>query len=339
MPLTKDWETLDRLFNLCWRRRGDGIGSATIDVCVSIKSTGISEICSVPLTVGGPVYRKRTAEVDLAKSGIYYWTDGILLGRMDLSKSADELPSIPRSGKPPFVRNTFPSAPGDARTSTVIRESLELIASDGTLVGTRSRLAALILEIAKGTYVSSEGMYSREAIREDELLRLTCALTLADVWNQHLVIEPAAGFDLELRTVVANIRRKFRQAVDYDWVVPRTTVSEVTYRNQMIANATEALKQIVAISLRPNDETARFKTFRALLDEYQIVGVLSVDPFSKAQQFDRLAAPASYELLLPIRRADDKFDLVPINPSALSNTLSATQSPHAPIIVLSQPHQ
>lgn len=106
---------------------------------------------------------------------------------------------------------------------------------DGSLIGTRKQMIQLITQISFGDYASLSK-------REDSLLRLWCVLNLVDFWMEELAIDKSIGIDQRLFDAQEQVREKFSQVVNYDWVVTRLEKNDLEERARLLSRASDALK-------------------------------------------------------------------------------------------------
>jgi hypothetical protein len=202
---------------------------------------------------------------------------------------------------------------------------------DGTLIGTRKLMIQLITQIATGDNAASSK-------REDSLLRLWCVLNLVDFWNDELAFDKGIGIDQELFDAAAQVREKFSQAVDYDWVVTRLDKNDLEERARLVNRASEALKIFAAISASNKEisDTTIFGGLEDALVEVKVAGVVEVNPFLRTRSVQLIDPDSATPLLILVQSKLNKFEFVSFQPSTIEQTLATYKSPYAPLLVFSQ---
>ena len=301
--------------------------SAATRIAGRITGSGMADICAVPLKKGSPVYRKRADEVNLATADP--WTDGVMRSIADILTDWEKLEPLIKSQSKGYDR--VPNDAGDCPTSKKIRELLSVMVKDGTLIGTRKLMMQLITQIATGDNAASSK-------REDSLLRLWCVLNLVDFWMEELAFDTSNGIDQKLFDGAAQVREKFSQAVDYDWVVTRLEKNDLEERAQMINRASEALKIFAAISASNKEisDTTIFGGLEDALVEVKVAGVVEVNPFLRTRSLQVIDPDSAAPLLMLVQSKLNKFEFVSFQPSTIEQTLATYKSPYAPLLVFSQ---
>ena len=301
--------------------------SAITRIAGRINGSGMTDICAVPLKKGSPVYRKRADEVNLATADP--WTDGVMRSIADMLTDWEKLEPLIKSQSKGYDR--VPNDAGDCPTSKKIRELLPVMVKDGTLIGTRKLMIQLITQIAAGDNAASSK-------REDSLLRLWCVLNLVDFWMEELAFDTGIGIDQKLFEAAAQVREKFSQAVDYDWVVTRLEKNDLEERARLINRASEALKIFAAISAS-NKEISDKTIFGGLEDalvEVKVAGVVEVNPFLRTRSLQLIDPDSAMPLLMLVQSKFNTFEFVSFQPSTIEQTLATYKSPYAPLLVFSQ---
>ncbi len=301
--------------------------SAATRIAGRITGSGMTDVCAVPLKKGSPVYRKRADEVNLATADP--WTDGVMRSIADMLTEWNKLEPLIKSQSKGYDR--VPNDAGDCPTSKKIRELLPVMVKDGTLIGTRKLMIQLITQIAAGDNAASSK-------REDSLLRLWCVLNLVDFWMEELAFDKTIGFDQKLFDAAAQVREKFSQAVDYDWVVTRLEKNDLEERARLVNRASDALKTFAAISAnnREISDTTIFAGLEDALGEVKVAGVVAVNPFLRTRVLQPIDPDNTAPLLLLVQAKANKFEFVSFQPSTLEQTLATYKSPCAPMLVFSQ---
>ena len=301
--------------------------SAATRIAGRITGSGMADICAVPLKKGSPVYRKRADEVNLATADP--WTDGVMRSIADMLTDWEKLEPLIKSQSKGYDR--VPNDAGDCPTSKKIRELLSVMVKDGTLIGTRKLMIQLITQIAAGDNAASSK-------REDSLLRLWCVLNLVDFWMEELAFDKGIGIDQKLFDAAAQVREKFSQAVDYDWVVTRLEKNDLEERARLINRASEALKIFAAISANNNEisDTTIFGGLEDVLVEVKVAGVVEVNPFLRTRSLQLIDPDSATPLLILVQSKLNKFEFVSFQPSTIEQTLATYKSPYAPLLVFSQ---
>ena len=301
--------------------------SAATRIAARINGSGMTDICAVPLKKGSPVYRKRADEVNLATADP--WTDGVMRSIADMLTDWEKLEPLIKSQSKGYDR--VPNDAGDCPTSKKIRELLSVMVKDGTLIGTRKLMMQLITQIAAGDNAASSK-------REDSLLRLWCVLNLVDFWMEELAFDTSIGIDQKLFDAAAQVREKFSQAVDYDWVVTRLEKNDLEERAQLINRASEALKIFAAISASNKEisDTTIFGGLEDALVEVKVAGVVEVNPFLRTRSLQVIDPDSAAPLLMLVQSKLNKFEFVSFQPSTIEQTLATYKSPYAPLLVFSQ---
>ena len=302
--------------------------SAATRIAGRITGSGMADICAVPLKKGSPVYRKRADEVNLATADP--WTaDGVMRSIADMLTDWKKLEPLIKSQSKGYDR--VPNDAGDCPTSKKIRELLPVMVKDATLIGTRKLMIQLITQIAAGDNAASSK-------REDSLLRLWCVLNLVDFWMEELAFDTSNGIDQKLFDAAAQVREKFSQAVDYDWVVTRLEKNDLEERAQMINRASEALKIFAAISASNKEisDTTIFGGLEDALVEVKVAGVVEVNPFLRTRSLQLMDPDSAAPLLMLVQSKLNKFEFVSFQPSTIEQTLATYKSPYAPLLVFSQ---
>ena len=301
--------------------------SAATRIAGRINGSGMTDLCAVPLKKGSPVFRKRTDEVNLATADP--WTDGVMRSISDILTDWEKLEPLIKSQSKGYDR--VPNDAGDCPTSKKIRELLPVMVKDGTLIGTRKLMIQLITQIAAGDNAASSK-------REDSLLRLWCVINLVDFWMAELAFDTSIGIDQKLFDAAAQVREKFSQAVDYDWVVTRLDKNDLEERARLINRASEALKIFAAISAS-NKEISDITIFGGLEDalvEVKVAGVVEVNPFLRTRALQLIDPDSAAPLLMLVQSKLNKFEFVSFQPSTIEQTLATYKSPYAPLLVFSQ---
>lgn len=301
--------------------------SAATRIAGRINGSGMTDICAVPLKKGSPVYRKRADEVNLATADP--WTDGVMRSIADMLTDWEKLEPLIKSQSKGYDR--VPNDAGDCPTSKKIRELLPVMVKDATLIGTRKLMIQLITQIAAGDNAASSK-------REDSLLRLWCVLNLVDFWMEELAFDTGIGIDQKLFDSAAQVREKFSQAVDYDWVVTRMEKNDLEERARLVNRASEALKIFAAI-LASNKEISDTTIFGGLEDalvEVQVAGVVEVNPFLRTRSLQVIDPDSATPLLILVQSKLNKFEFVSFQLSNIEQTLATYKSPYAPMLVFSQ---
>ena len=301
--------------------------SAATRIAGRINGSGMADICAVPLKKGSPVYRKRADEVNLATADP--WTDGVMRSIADMLTDWEKLEPLIKSQSKGYDR--VPNDAGDCPTSKKIRELLSVMVKDGTLIGTRKLMIQLITQIAAGDNAASSK-------REDSLLRLWCVLNLVDFWMEELAFDKGIGIDQKLFDAAAQVREKFSQAVDYDWVVTRLEKNDLEERARLINRASEALKIFAAISANNKEisDTTIFGGLEDVLVEVKVAGVVEVNPFLRTRSLQLIDPDSATPLLILVQSKLNKFEFVSFQPSTIEQTLATYKSPYAPLLVFSQ---
>ncbi|MEI6878022.1 MAG: hypothetical protein WCL33_03175 [Planctomycetota bacterium] len=301
--------------------------SAATRIAGRINGSGMTDICAVPLKKGSPVYRKRADEVNLATADP--WTDGVMRSIADILTDWEKLEPLIKSQSKGYDR--VPNDAGDCPTSKKIRELLSVMVKDGTLIGTRKLMIQLITQIAAGDNAASSK-------REDSLLRLWCVLNLVDFWMEELAFDKGIGIDQKLFDAAAQVREKFSQAVDYDWVVTRLEKNDLEERARLINRASEALKIFAAISANNKEisDTTIFGGLEDVLVEVKVAGVVEVNPFLRTRSLQLIDPDSATPLLMLVQSKLNKFEFVSFQPSTIEQTLATYKSPCAPLLVFSQ---
>ncbi|RLS28064.1 MAG: hypothetical protein DWH77_00820 [Planctomycetota bacterium] len=301
--------------------------SAATRIAGRITGSGMADICAVPLKKGSPVYRKRADAVNLATADP--WTDGVMRSIADMLTDWEKLEPLIKSQSKGYDR--VPNDAGDCPTSKKIRELLSVMVKDGTLIGTRKLMIQLITQIAAGDNAASSK-------REDSLLRLWCVLNLVDFWMEELAFDKGIGIDQKLFDSAAQVREKFSQAVDYDWVVTRLEKNDLEERARLINRASEALKIFAAISASNKEisDTTIFGGLEDSLVEVKVAGVVEVNPFLRSRSLQVIDPDSATPLLMLVQSKLNKFEFVSFQPSTIEQTLATYKSPYAPLLVFSQ---
>ena len=301
--------------------------SAATRIAGRITGSGMADICAVPLKKGSPVYRKRADAVNLATADP--WTDGVMRSIADMLTDWEKLEPLIKSQSKGYDR--VPNDAGDCPTSKKIRELLSVMVKDGTLIGTRKLMMQLITQIAAGDNAASSK-------REDSLLRLWCVLNLVDFWMEELAFDKGIGIDQKLFDSAAQVREKFSQAVDYDWVVTRLEKNDLEERARLINRASEALKIFAAISASNKEinDTTIFGGLEDALVEVKVAGVVEVNPFLRTRSLQLIDPDSATPLLMLVQSKLNKFEFVSFQPSNIEQTLATYKSPYAPLLVFSQ---
>ena len=301
--------------------------SAATRIAGRITGSGMADICAVPLKKGSPVYRKRADAVNLATADP--WTDGVMRSIADMLTDWEKLEPLIKSQSKGYDR--VPNDAGDCPTSKKIRELLSVMVKDGTLIGTRKLMIQLITQIAAGDNAASSK-------REDSLLRLWCVLNLVDFWMEELAFDKGIGIDQKLFDSAAQVREKFSQAVDYDWVVTRLEKNDLEERARLINRASEALKIFAAISASNKEisDTTIFGGLEDSLVEVKVAGVVEVNPFLRTRSLQVIDPDSATPLLMLVQSKLNKFEFVSFQPSTIEQTLATYKSPYAPLLVFSQ---
>ena len=301
--------------------------SAATRIAGRITGSGMADICAVPLKKGSPVYRKRADAVNLATADP--WTDGVMRSIADMLTDWEKLEPLIKSQSKGYDR--VPNDAGDCPTSKKIRELLSVMVKDGTLIGTRKLMIQLITQIAAGDNAASSK-------REDSLLRLWCVLNLVDFWMEELAFDKGIGIDQKLFDSAAQVREKFSQAVDYDWVVTRLEKNDLEERARLINRASEALKIFAAISASNKEinDTTIFGGLEDALVEVKVAGVVEVNPFLRTRSLQLIDPDSATPLLMLVQSKLNKFEFVSFQPSNIEQTLATYKSPYAPLLVFSQ---
>ena len=301
--------------------------SAANRIAERITSSGMTDLCAVPLKKGSPVYRKRAVEVNLATADP--WTDGVMRSIADVSTDWIQLEPLIKSQYKMYDR--VPNDAGDCPTSKKIRELLPMMVKDGTLIGTRKLMIQLITQIAVGDYAALSK-------REDSLLRLWCVLNLVDFWMEELAFDKSIGIDQELFNTAAQVREKFSQSVDYDWVVTRLEKNDLDERVRLVNLASEALKTFAAISAK-NKEISDITIFGGLeeaLVEVKVAGVVEVNPYLRTRTLQLIDSDRTAPLLLLFHSGSNQFQFGSFLPDTFKQTVEKYKSPCAPMLIFSQ---
>ena len=300
--------------------------SAATRIAARIKGSGMTDICAVPLKKGSPVFRKRAEDVNLATADP--WTDGVMRSIADMLTAWEKLEPLIKSQSKGYDR--VPKDAGDCPTSKKIRELLSVMVNDGTLIGTRKLMIQLITQIAAGDNAATSK-------REDSLLRLWCVLNLVDFWMEDLAFDKGIGIDQKLFNAAAQVREKFSQAVEYDWVVTRLEKNDLEERARLVISASEALKFFAAISPSNKEisDTTIFGGLEDALVEFKVAGVVEVNPFLRTRNL-QVDPDSAMPLLMLVQSKLNKFEFVSFQPSTIDQTLATYKSPCAPLLVFSR---
>ena len=301
--------------------------SAATRIATRITESGMADICAVPLKKGSPVYRKRSDEVNLATADP--WTNGVMRSISDMLTEWIKLESIIPSQSKRYDK--LPNDSGDCPTSKKIREILPVMIKDGSLIGTRKQMIQLITQISFGDYASLSK-------REDSLLRLWCVLNLVDFWMEELAIDKSIGIDQRLFDAQEQVREKFSQVVNYDWVVTRLEKTDLEERARLLSRASDALKVFASIS--PNDkeisDSVLFTALEDALGEVKVAGVVAINPFLRTRTLQLTDSDSMAALLLLFQSKSNQFQFVTFLPDAFKQTAEKYKSPYAPMLVFSQ---
>ena len=301
--------------------------SAATRIATRITESGMADICAVPLKNGSPVFRKRSDEVNLATADP--WTNGVMRGIADMLTEWIKLESLIQSQSKSYdrVRNDA----GDCPTSKKIREILPVMIKDGSLIGTRKQMIQLITQISSGDYATLSK-------REDSLLRLWCVLNLVDFWMDELAIDTSIGIDQRLFDAQAQVREKFSQVVNYDWVVTRLEKIDLEERARLVSRASDALKIFASIS--PNDkeisDSVLFAALEDALREVKVAGVVAINPYLRTRALQLSDSDSVAPLLLLFHSKLNQFQLVTFLPDAFEQTAEKYKSPCAPMLIFSK---
>lgn len=300
--------------------------SAAVRIAKRIQESGMSEICSVPITNGSPVYRKYSDVVNLATGNL--WTEGIMRSLADMQTEWEKLEPIPPEES---IGYFSANDAGDCPTSVKIRDVLVPLVNEGTLGGTREQVLQLISQIAVGEYATSSK-------REDSLLRLWCVLGLVDFWMEELAFDKEAGIDQRLLVAATKARESFAKAVRYDWVVLRREKNDLDEREKLVSQAAQVLKSFASIGGRNDDggDTTLFKSLENSLNEVSVVGVVAIDPFLRTQSLQHIGSDVSANFLFMVQDKANSFQFAAFQPNTFQEALTKHKSPCAPLLIFSQ---
>ena len=290
-----------------------------------IKDSGASELCAIPLEKGGPVFRKRSPKGDTATNP---WTDGMVWTRADLESAWDELPAADKLKRRLYAQRGIP---GDCPASATIRGRLETFTKANTLASSRQILRRLIGEVAAGQSTDVKKQL------DDPLARLWCVLELMNIWDEELVIDETSGVDLAFAATLKEIESKYPELLDYDWVEPRMEAGEIARRTVFASKAREVLMTISELPTSGSEDADLFARIASSLKRLDVVGVVSVDPFTHDCSLIPATGLEARELFILVRRTAGAFEFVPFKASELREFLQQNISPHATLLVFANP--
>ena len=154
---------------------------------------------------------------------------------------------------------------------------------------------------------------------------------------EELAFDKGIGIDQKLFAAAAQVREKFSQAVEYDWVVTRLEKNDLEERARLVNGASEALKLFAAISPSNKEisDTTIFGGLEDALVEFKVAGVVEVNPFLRTRTL-QVDPDSAMPLLMLVQTKLNKFEFVSFQPSTIDQTLATYKSPCAPLLVFSR---
>lgn len=301
--------------------------SAAERVVEKIEKSGMADLCAIPLEKGGPVFRKRTPRRDTATNP---WTEGMLWALTDIQTPWENLPLVGKAARKKFLQR---GTPGDCPASTTIRERIPAFVKENTLVSSRQILRRLIREVAAGQ--SSDP----NKVLDDPLARLWCAIELIRIWTDELAIDESSTVDRAFAARLKEIESKHSELMEYDWIAPSTEAGDVERRARFTTTAREVLKSIAALPTSGTEDSVVFDEIATSLKRLEIVGVVSIEPFTQASSLIPATGLDATTLFVLVRREASDFEFVSFKASALREALAQSKSPHAPLLVFANPPQ